>query len=127
MSIKYNIPGMPDWTFITPSLTHKGGAGYTITPSTTPQEIIDGVKNILRGTTFTPDEAAFELVAQAATKVNWEAILSPYAVLTAPLLVAAAPTSASQTISTEQLDKFYENLKAVYFGLKASDPREKTV
>ena len=120
---KYTLPGMPDWNFRPPTLGHKGGAGFPITVDTSAQEVAEAVKDILRGTTWTPDEAAFEVVAQAALNINWQAMLDPYAPLIAPLLNAAP--AAQQAIPPGQLDKIYNNLETAYYAIKASDPRGK--
>ena len=116
---------MADWKFDPPSLLHKGGAGFRVTHTTTPQEISEAVKNILRGTTFTPDEAAFELVAQASTNIDWSAMLNPYVTITAPLLNAVPGSSTQKVIPIEQLDKIYSNLETAYYAIKEFDPRVK--
>ena len=115
---KYTLPGMPDWSFRPPMLWHKGGAGFEVTAATSAQDIADGVKKILRKTTLTPDDAAYEVVAQAAMNINWQAILNPYVPLIAPLLNAATATPVQNSISTELIDELCEHLKAVYYPLQ---------
>lgn len=112
---KYILPGMPDWTFTSPTLQHKGGAGFLLTSNTSAEELSEGIKKLLRGTTRTPDEVAFEAVVQAAMKIDWKIILNPYAPLTAPL-INAVPLQSN--ISTELIDQFCEHLKAIYFPLQ---------
>ena len=120
---KYTLPGMPEWSFKvseygSPMLSHKGGAGFQVNANTSAQEIAAAVKNILRGTTWTPDEAAFELVAQAARNIDWQAMLGPSPALVAPLLNAAPVTPAKNNISSELIDELCEHLKAVYYPLQ---------
>lgn len=119
--LKYSLPGMTDWKFAAPTLQHKGGAGYTITTATSAQEVAEAVKRLLRGTTFTPDEAAFETVAQAAMKIDWQTMLNPYPVFVAPLLNAAtvvtAATAGQKVLTQEQIKTMGEHLKSVYFEL----------
>ena len=107
---------MLDWSFTAPTLRHKGGAGIRVTVETSVQEITDAIKRILRGTTHTPDEAAFETVAQAARNIDWKALLGPAPVLVAPLLNAAP--AAGQAITAELIDELCEHLKAVYYPLQ---------
>ena len=118
----YILPGIADFkfnfTYGMPKLLHKGGAYFIVTPSTTPAEIAEAVKNILRGTTHTPDEAVFEQVAQSALNINWQAMLiNIYPIPIAPLL-NAAPVTAMQYISPELIDELCEHLKAVYYSLQ---------
>ena len=118
---KYTLPGMSDWNFQVPQysqpmLWHKGGAGFAVTAATTAQQIADGVKQILRQTTLTPDEAVFAVVAEASRNIDWQAMLKPAGSLVAPLLNAVP--AAGQAISTELIDELCEHLKAVYFPLQ---------
>lgn len=119
---KYTLPGMTDWTFNAPTLQHKGGAGIRINANTSPQEIAAKVKEILRGTTYTPDEAAFEVIAQASQNIDWQTMLGPYPVLSAPLLNAAPvlndAIAGQKVITVGQIEEICENLKSVYYGLK---------
>ena len=112
---KYTLPDMPDWSFQPPILGHKGGAGFPITADTSAQEIAEAVKRILRGTTWTPDEAAYEVVAQAAMKINWQAMLNPYAPLVAPLLNAAPAQKADNTAAIAQI---CSHLETAYYAVK---------
>ena len=116
---------MADWSFRPPTLGHKGGAGFLITADTSAQEIAKAIKGILRGTTWTPDEAAYEVTAQAAMNIDWQAMLGPPPVLVAPLLNAGPATSAQKAIPPEQLDKIYGSLESAYYAIKAFDPRGK--
>ena len=106
---------MPDWSFRPPTLGHKGGAGFSITSATSAQDIAEGVKKILRGTTWTPDEAAFEVTAQAAMNINWQAMLDPYAPLVAPLLNAAPAQKAD---NTDAVNLICGHLETAYYAIK---------
>ena len=117
MSI-YTLPGMADWSFSLQTLRHKGGASYRVTTDSTAQEIAEAVKNIMRGTTYTPDEAAFEVVERAALNIDWHAMLGPYPVAVAPLINAMPTIAVQNSISTELIDELCEHLKAVYYPLQ---------
>ena len=116
----YTLPGMADWTCKVSDygagLWHKGGAGFTIYAATPRQEIADRVKSIMRGTTLTPDEAAFEAVAQASLNIDFQAMLKPAGPQVAPLLNAAP--AVQPAINTEQIEALCDHLKVVYFALQ---------
>ena len=120
---KYTLPGMPNWIFEAaeygPSTLWYKGAGFKMTLDTPAQEIIDGIKKILRQTTFTPDEAAFDVIAQASRNIDWrEAIARPIPDLIAPLINEPPAPVTKNNISTELIDELCEHLKAVYFPLQ---------
>ena len=114
----YTLPGMPDWKFTAPTLQHKGGAGFTVKAGTTKEQIRVAVRGILDGTTFTPDEVAFEAVIQAALNIDWQTMLGPYPVATAPLINPAPVTDAQKTINTELVDKVCAHLVSGYYMLQ---------
>ena len=95
-NIRYSLPGMPDWSFQAPNLRHTGGARFTLTPEMQPQEIADAIKKILRKTQL-PDEAAFELAAQASKNISWKAMFESNPMLVAPLINAAPATPVPAT------------------------------
>jgi len=115
---KYTLPGMADWSFKVPTLFHKGGAGFSVTADTTAQEIAEAVRQILRGTTFTPDEAAFEVVANAALNIDWHAMLGPYPVLTAPLINAMPTIALQKADNTAAIAQICANLETAYYAVK---------
>ena len=115
---KYILPGMADWTLAVSdygsNLWHKGGAGFPVNVNTSPQEIVEGLKDRLRGITATPDEAVFD----AVLNIDWQAMLGPQPAFVAPLLNAAPTNAAQNNISNELIDELCEHLKAVYFPLQ---------
>jgi len=115
---KYTLPGMADWSFNPPTLQHKGGAGFRISSSTSPQEIAAAVKNILRGTTWTPDEVAIEVVAQASVNIDWQTMLGPPPALVAPLLNAGPAATAQQASNSAQIDTICNHLEVAYYAIK---------
>ena len=106
---KYNLPGLDDWIFSVsdygPMLWHRGGAGVSVTGVMQPEQIAEQVKNILRQTSWTPDEAVIEAAAQAVLNIDWHALLDPNPVFTAPLLnaVPATPATAVQRVDNTAL------------------------
>lgn len=117
---KYSLPGMPDWSFDisyrgSAMLWHKGNSGVPVTANTSAQEIVENIKKILRGSTFTPDEAAFELVAQASLNIDWQAMLGPSPVLIAPLINAAPAQKAD---NTDAVNLICGHLETAYYAIK---------
>jgi len=117
---KYTLPGLDNWNFKvplygSPMLWHKGGAGFEVTTVTSVQDIAEGIKAILRQTTLTPDEAVFEVFAQAALNIDWQAMLRPAPVLVAPLLNAAPVQKADNTAAIAQI---CANLETAYYAVK---------
>ena len=63
------------------------------------------MKNILRGTTLTPDEAEIVATAQAAIQFDWQAMLGPYPTPFAPLLNARIMPPWQKADTTAQVEE----------------------
>ena len=106
---KYNLPGLDDWIFSVsdygPMLWHRGGAGVSVTGVMQPEDIAAAVKNILRQTSWTPDEAAIEAAGQAVLNIDWQALLDPSPIFTATLLNAVPATTVQRVDNTALVDQ----------------------
>jgi len=119
---KYTLPGLEGWTFAISAangtyLWSPGGWGVDFKGASQDEEIAERVQEVLRQTADRPELAA------AIKNIDWKAMLGKQPALVAPLLNVAPVTPVKNNISSEQLDKIYNNLETAYYAIKAFDPR----
>ena len=102
----YTLPGMPNWTYQFgdgPPVVSNKGMGFRLIDNMSADDIAENVKIIERYKTFTPDEAAIDVIAQASRNIDWKATeIKPLPVLVAVLI--NEPQSTNNDSTSEFVD-----------------------